>query len=259
MASMRNLPDSHPILKMLRPHFSYTMEINTRARATLIGPGQIIDMLFSIGGEGKEELFSRACDAYRVQWTNIKRSLKERGVDDPDKLPHYHYRDDGMKIWEAIESCVGGVVNEFYHSDDEVTSDHELQKWAEDIHENGFPAFRSAPEGRGFPKEITSREMLIEYCTLIMFTGSAQHAAVNFGQYEYYSYTPNAPAILRRPPPTVKGVSDFQFLLETLPKADVASQQTSVAYLLSQFSSDEVSNRVLYSYAAVLCTDDLQP
>ena len=163
-------------------------------------------------------------------------------MDDPDKLPHYHYRDDGMKIWEAIESCVRGVVNEFYSSDDEVTSDPELQKWAEDIHEIGFPAFRSAPEGRGFPKEITSREMLIEYCTLIMFTGSAQHAAVNYGQYHYYSYIPNATASLMRPPPTVKGVSNFKDVLKTLPEPVVASQQIAIMHMLTQFSDDEVGS-----------------
>lgn len=34
----------------------------------------------------------------------------------------------------------------------------------------------------GFPKMIRTRETLAEYLTVIMFTTSAQHAAVNFGQ-----------------------------------------------------------------------------
>lgn len=34
----------------------------------------------------------------------------------------------------------------------------------------------------GFPKMIKTREKLAEYLTVIIFTTSAQHAAVNFGQ-----------------------------------------------------------------------------
>ena len=43
VATMRTLPDAHPINKLLRPHFRYTMAINSRARATLINDGGIID------------------------------------------------------------------------------------------------------------------------------------------------------------------------------------------------------------------------
>ena len=53
MVTMRNLPDAHPVYKLLQPHFRYTVGINGAARKSLINDRGIIDQIFSIGGEGK--------------------------------------------------------------------------------------------------------------------------------------------------------------------------------------------------------------
>ena len=161
MGTMRHLPDPHPIYKLLRPHFRYTMAINSRARATLINDGGIIDKIFAIGGEGRRELMRRGGTAYNIHWTNIKRNAKERGVDDQKTLPGYYYRDDGLKLW------------------------------------------------------------------------------INFGQYIFFGFVPNAPAGLRRPPPTRKG-ADYQDILESLPDKSTSVQSITTVYTLAQFSSDEV-------------------
>ena len=243
MATMRCLPDSHPIYKLLAPHFRYTMAINSRARALLINKGGVIDHLFAIGGKGKEELTRRAGSAYRVDCTNIKESIKERGVDNPGQLPGYHYRDDGLKVWNAMETYVREIINLFYDSSNQaVASDTELQKWAKEVYEEAFPAFGHAPKGRGFPSEFKTIEQLVKSCTTIAFTGSAQHASINFGQYSMYGFAPNAPSGMRQPPPIKKGVSKYQDLLESLPPKQVAATTTSVAYTLSQFSPDEVQS-----------------
>ena len=239
MGTMRNLPDPHPIYKLLRPHFRYTMAINSRARACLIRDGGTIDQLFAIGGEGRRELMRRGGTAYNIHWTNIKRNTKERGVDDPKTLPGYYYRDDGLKLWNAMESYVRDIVNEFYKDNAAVKGDSELQKWAQDIYTNGFPGYFGAEDGHGFPKQIDSKETLIELCTLMIFTASAQHSAVNFGQYNFLGYVPNAPSGLRRPPPTKKG-ADYQDILESLPDKSTSAKAIAVSFALSQFSPDEV-------------------
>ncbi len=243
VGTQRNLPDPHPIYKLLRPHFRYTMAINTRARATLINPGGIIDRFFGIGGEGVAKAFKRCGATYNVHTSNIKRSAEERGVDDAEQLPGYYYRDDGIKVWDALENYAEDIINEFYQTDEDVASDDELQAWAKDIHTNGFPEFESAPAGHGFPDKMSSKEELKTYCTLIMFTGSAQHASVNFMQYYYYRFAPNAPFGVRQPPPTKKGVVDYQFLLNTLPDEDTAINSIGTTHLLSQYSENEVSNQ----------------
>ena len=239
MGTMRNLPNSHPIYKLLRPHFRYTIAINLRARATLLVDGGIVDRVLAIGGEGRHELMRRSTTSYNIHLTNIKRDTKERGVDDPKTLPGYYYRDDGLKLWNAMENYVRDIVDDFYQDDEEVKSDSELQKWADDIHTNGFPGYYGAEDGHGFPNQIDSKETLIELCTLIIFTGSAQHSAVNFGQYQINGFVPNAPSGLRRPPPTKKG-ADYQDLLESLPGKLTSFLTIAVSNALSQYSPEEV-------------------
>lgn len=240
VAVMRNLPDAHPVHKLLRPHFRYTMAINARARMTLINDGGVIDQIFALGGDGKKELMRRGGASFNVHWTNIEHSVKVRGVDDPNLLPGYFYRDDGLKIWKAIKNFVTDIIKEFYTRDADVKGDSELQSWANDVHTNGFPAHEGGIQGHGFPKEIADRSKLIELCTLIMFTGSAQHAAINFGQYEIYSYAPNAPSGVRGSLPTTKGKADMQSVMDALPDKTVTSKAAAITNALSQFSRNEV-------------------
>ena len=51
----------------------------------------------------------------------------------------------------------------------------------------------------GFPKSIKTKEKLCEYLTVVIFTASAQHAAVNFGQVGTDGASPLGG---RRPGPT---------------------------------------------------------
>ena len=237
MATMRNLPDPHPIFKLLRPHFRYTMAINARARATLINDGGIIDSLFAIGGKGKVELIRRTSRFYSVHWTNIVKNTKEREV---DNVPGYYYADDGIQIWKAMKKYAGEIIDQFYKTDGEVKGDKELQSWAGDIHTNGFPGYFRGKGGHDFPKKILSKEQLATFCTLIMFTGSAQHASINFGQYDMYGFAPNSPTTLRKPPPTKKGEADYTTLLQTLPSEKDTCSQVVVTHSLSRYSDDEV-------------------
>lgn len=250
VAMMRTIPDSHPVYKLLRPAFHYTMAINTAARRSLINDGGTIDQAFSIGtgksGEeavfsGKNELFKRVSQKYSVHWTNIKRDMKARGVGDADKLPHYYYRDDGVRLWDAIENFVKSILKLFYDNGADVRKDSELKEWAEEVHNNAFPAFCDNPSGRGFPLQITEFDELVEYCTLIIFTGSVQHSAVNFGQFQMYAFVPNSPFNLRKPLPTKKGEATHEYLLEALPTYLSAGLAVTVVFALSQFSPDEVS------------------
>ena len=58
------------------------------------------------------------------------------------------------------------------------------------------------------------KEDLVDYCTPIIFTGSAQLAAINFGQFKIYAYVPN---------PTVKSQTNYKDSL-----SDVTTTATSI-------------------------------
>ena len=241
-----NLPDSHPLSRLLLPHTRYTAAINAAARKSLIGEGGLIDSIFSIGGEGKVELVKRVNSKYSIRLTHIKENLEKRGVNDAELLPGYYYCDDGLKLWDVIELYVRRIVDVFYKEDEDVKEDKELENWVTDLHNNGFPAYRDASVGRGFPEKIEKKDVLIDTCTLIIFTGSVQHAAVNFGQFEIFGYVPNTPLSLHEPPPTEKGKTDYAFLLRALPKSDETALSGTVAASLVSYSPDEVSLNVYY-------------
>ena len=58
-------------------------------------------------------------------------NVAHRGVSD---IPNYHFRDDAMMLWQAIDKYVEDVLNLFYDSDDEVQSDWEIQEWVDEIY-----------------------------------------------------------------------------------------------------------------------------
>ncbi|XP_016316991.1 hydroperoxide isomerase ALOXE3-like [Sinocyclocheilus anshuiensis] len=75
---------------------------------------------------------------------------------------------------------------------------------------------------------------------MVIFTVSAQHSALRAGQFDYDSWFPNAPGSLKRPPPTSKGSSDKNTLLDTLPDMKTSAYLVSVFWLLSKPSLDLV-------------------
>nr|XP_061794001.1 polyunsaturated fatty acid 5-lipoxygenase-like isoform X2 [Nerophis lumbriciformis] len=207
IAMFRQLPAVHPVFKLLIPHVRFTIAINTKAREELICECGIFDKV-----------------------------IKARGVDSEQELPTYFYRDDGYKVWEATKSFVSDVVTIYYSSNEKVQRDEEIQAFVKDVRTFGMQNSDSC----GFPTELKSCEELIEYLTVIVFTASAQHAAVNFGQYDWCSWIPNAPSTMRRPPPTQKGFTDVDLIINSLPDRGRSSWHLGAVWALSQYQENEL-------------------
>ncbi|XP_066573942.1 polyunsaturated fatty acid lipoxygenase ALOX8-like, partial [Amia ocellicauda] len=196
LATMRQLPSVHPLFKLLIPHTRYTLHINILARKLLINDGGLFDRAFNTGGQAKQLVMQRGFDSLTYSALCVPDNIKDRGVED---VPNYYYRDDARELWAIINKFVVKLVSYYYKSDTDIKNDSELQDWLKDI----FQALLSH-KSLGFPESFNSIEELTKFLTMVIFTCSAQHNAVNAGQHEYTACLPNASPTLHRPLPSSK-------------------------------------------------------
>ncbi|KAI7813552.1 polyunsaturated fatty acid 5-lipoxygenase-like [Triplophysa rosa] len=185
-----------------------------------------------------EELMRRAMETFTYKSMCFPEVINARGM---ENTPKYYYRDDGMMIWEAIYSFVDKVIEIYYDSDETVQKDVEIQKFVKNVNYGMQEAIfgKKDSEGKKFPQSLKTREELAKYLTAVIFTASAQHAAVNFGQFEWYGCIPNSPSIMRNPPPQEKGTVDLKHVMNTLPDRDCSRAVLGTVWALSRFQDKE--------------------
>ncbi|KAM6993490.1 polyunsaturated fatty acid lipoxygenase ALOX8-like [Passerculus sandwichensis] len=257
IATLRHLPTCHPLFKLLMPHFHFTLHINTLARSVLINQGGVIDKVSTgfywgaLGSPGNPGVYWKHGAGSGVTYEGLL-LVVQRGLEQvtytslclPDDIrdrgmshvPNYYYRDDGMSLWEAIESFVTGIVTFYYDGDAAVSGDTELQAWVMDIFTNGFLGRTSS----GIPSSLQTVVELIKFLTMVMFTCSVQHAAVNNGQYDLGAFVPNAPSSMRHPPPSEKGRAFLQHFLDTIPEVATTANILVALILLSSQLKDRL-------------------
>ncbi|XXF80477.1 lipoxygenase family protein [Myxococcaceae bacterium GXIMD 01537] len=235
MATMRNLPDPHPVYKLLRRHFRYTLAINEGARKGLLAEGGVFDDFIATGGpdKGHLQLGKKGFQRWKLADNRPRQDFERRGVLDPAVLPHYPYRDDALPLWDAIEEYVGGVLRHFYASDADLANDTEMQHWWADLTERGLPVAKLPCA------ELKRVADLVDILSTLLFSVSVQHAAVNYLQYEHYAFVPNAPLCMRREPPRKKGTLGPEDIAAMIPSKSQTLWQVAIGRALSSFGDDE--------------------
>ena len=228
IATYRQLPLTHPLRILLHPHFDSTLAINDAAQRILIAPGGGVDRLLSASIDNARVLAVLGLQSYGFNSAILPNQFQQRGVDDPNLLPIYPYRDDALLVWDAIKQWVSDYLNLYYPTDENIQKDTALQTWAAEI---------SAYDGgriRDFGEDgsIKTRNYLIDATTLIIFTASAQHAAVNFPQKDLMSYAAAIPTAGYLPASTLKREVTEQDYLNLLPPLDQAQRQYNILSLL---------------------------
>ncbi len=223
VATHRQLADQHPLNILLIPHFEGSLFINNAAANSLIAEGGAINKVFGAQITAIQAAAGGDRLAFDFWGSMLPTELKARKVDDPERLPYFPYRDDALLVWEAIEKWASEYVGLYYVDDNAVVGDTELAAWCADLIGQGLL--------KGF-KTIVNRAELIQVLTMIMFTASAQHAAVNFPQRTIMSYAPSVTgAGWAHPPQSTKGHTEQEWV-NMMPPIDIAMDQLNILYLL---------------------------
>ncbi len=221
----RQLADSHPLKTLLLPHFEGTIFINYFAQKKLVSDDGPFYQLFSgTMPTNRKVVATRLQQSFNDAMLPV--NIKERGVSNAKLL--YPYRDDAIKIWDAISNWVSAYLDIYYQSDEDIVQDTELRAWTEELVSKGMvKGFGN--DGNGL---ILTLEYLKEAVTMVIFTSSAQHAAVNFTQRDFAGYTPNMPAAGYTPAPTNTNKMKEDWL-NLLPPLNMSDSQVDLLQALS--------------------------
>ncbi|MDJ0845567.1 MAG: lipoxygenase family protein [Crocosphaera sp.] len=213
VSTYRTLSPDHILYQLLKPHFFNTLAINYMARSTFLGRGGFFDSTGALGYTSSNELLSRAywgkgleevgTDYEGEPWEFYKKalpySLESRGVKD---LPNYYYKDDALVMWDATKKYVSDVIKNHYKDNQAVENDEKLQAWKNELISPDAGTIQGLlpPEkAEQLTGKLNNVDDLIDIVTIMIFLATTQHAAVNFGQYDYGAWVANMPFALYKP------------------------------------------------------------
>jgi len=244
----QTLSPSHPVFRLLAPHFLYLIAINTLAVSKLLAPDGWIDVTMTMGVCGLYQILEKKWEYWRLDtdaW--LPAELKSRGVDDTNALPGYMYRDDALLLHYAILNYVTEVLTDVYGTPEELMEDNEIQDFAALLSDNENGPGIKGVFGDG---KFSCLDELVKTITATIFLSSVGHAAANFCQYDEYAFPPNYPATLKGEPPTCKtDVFTEKDILSHLPSKDTTLSIMVVTSILSDRGTNGLGDfEIQYQY-----------
>ncbi len=203
VAANRQLEVSHPVYRLLYPHWQKTLSLNAAARNTLV-PDVIVKL---VGFEDKDasKFIQQAYENFNFTEMYVPNDLNRRGFPleklNDRKFHNYAYARCISSMWRKIRNYVEEMLCLEYNGadvDSKVKNDEHLQQWSSEMR-------KTTKEGganlKSFPS-LTTFDELIDCVTMCIHIASPQHTAVNYPQNYYQSFVVNKPPCLYAPLPT---------------------------------------------------------
>jgi len=226
VAARRQLHKRHPIMHLLGPHIEGTLYINKLSHEQLLRPGGGIDTVMAGEIGASCNMARKAISEFDFDAAMFPNLMAAMGVDDTTILPDYPYRDDATLLWNCILNWVESYIAIYYHSDQDVLSDHELQAWWTEV------ADKKSGGRIGGMGELGTVDYLGKALTHLIFIASCQHASVNFPQGDIMSLVTNMPtALYAELPARLEGYHE-EDMLAILPPLHAVQAQLNLAILL---------------------------
>ncbi|XP_063398550.1 polyunsaturated fatty acid 5-lipoxygenase-like [Mytilus trossulus] len=243
VATKRNLSPSHPICRLLTPHFMYLIAIDFLGLGTLINPGGIFDKTSNGGINGAFFLMRESMKFWRLDTHGtLPENLKSRGVLDQSVLKDaYHMRDDALILYDAIKTYVQNYVTHYYSVEGSFKADYEIQNWGAEIvksRDDGGVGILGVPNDGKFE----TNDQLVVTLTAIIYTCSVAHAAANFQQYDEYAAPFRMPFAMHGVPPKDKNQIEIETILKTIPNRAELLELMSITKVLSEKATQSLGD-----------------
>ncbi len=194
VAANRCFEITHPVFKLLEPHWYRTLPLNAAARDTLV-PSIVFDLV-GLKGEQPKNFIRHAFDSFHFTDSYVPTDLAKRGfpIEDleKDKFKNYPYAKNMIHMWRGIRTFVKSMIDLHYEADAQVSNNDRIRAWCHEVQNAGqIPTFPT----------IKTKDQLIDAITMCVHIASPQHTAVNYLQNFYQAFVPAKPPALYKPLP----------------------------------------------------------
>ncbi|XP_052075776.1 allene oxide synthase-lipoxygenase protein-like [Mytilus californianus] len=243
VATKRNLSPSHPIFRLLNPHFIYLIAIDFLGLGVLVNPGGYFDKTSNGGINAAFYLMKKSMDFWRLDLHGtLPENLKSRGVLEQSVLTDaYQMRDDALLLYDAIKNYVQKYVTHYYSEKGSLKADYEIQNWGAEIvksRDDGGVGILGVPNDGKF--ETT--DQLVVTLTAIIYTCSVAHAAANFQQYDEYAAPFRFPFTMHGVPPKDKSPVEIETILKSIANRAELLGLMSITKVLSEKATQSLGD-----------------